>query len=112
MIFYIHVLLLTQKHGAKSAKSLLPDTVENVDEDKEQCDQQCHSSWNNLRLDEEGHPGNHHKHAAGQIDLGKERFCFRIPFYHWIFAFLPAQDTALFYARAGSGTRKPHSYLK
>ena len=46
-----------------------PDTVENVDEDEEECDEQSHATRDDFRLDEDWDPGPDDEHAAGQVDL-------------------------------------------
>ena len=47
-----------------SVNSNLPDTVENINEYKEQGDQEPHPAGHHLRLDQEADPAHNDKHAA------------------------------------------------
>ena len=46
-----------------------PDTVEDVDEDDEEGDEERHPAGDDLGLDGEGHPRDHDEHQAGQVHL-------------------------------------------
>ena len=47
----------------------LPNRVEDIDEDEEESDEQCHSPWDDVWPDEEGDPGHGHEEDAGKVDL-------------------------------------------
>ena len=72
-----------------------PDTVENIDENQEECDKEAHPregtfqnvkkererdspARNNLRLDEKTDPGGDDEHEWGEIDLDQELHLFSL----------------------------------
>ena len=61
-----HCVIVCNVH---SPPTNIPDTVEDIDQDEEQSDEQGHAARHHLGLDEEGDPGDDHKHAARQVNL-------------------------------------------
>ena len=43
------------------------DAVENVDKDKEDCDKNCHPSWNTFWRNEETDPGDDDEHPSREV---------------------------------------------
>ena len=51
---------------------MVPDTVEDIDQDEEESDKQGHATRHHLGLDKERDPRHHHKHKTGQVHLDQK----------------------------------------